>query len=184
MPGREANYPNSLPEPENVSLRSLRLFDIAPEQIGNDSVVSLSRPVERINGVYLDILEPTSVTQGWGTLKKNQSVWEKPMTIGGHKYPRGLGTHAPSRITYALDGKFSRFQAWAGPDGATTPTVSFEVLVDGKSLWKSNNMGAGMPAQWVDVDVRNGKVLELLVGDGGNGLGGDHADWAMARLLY
>jgi hypothetical protein len=24
----------------------------------------------------------------------------------------------------------------------------------------------------------------LLVGDGGNGIGGDHADWADAMLLY
>ena len=186
-PGKESfppAYPNALPEPETISLDSVNLFDVTPAQLDADAAAPLPRPIERINGVYLDTLAPVSVTQGWGTLRTNQSVWEKPMTIAGHRYVRGLGTHAPSRIVYALDAKFSRFQAWAGPDGATTPTVSFEVIVDGKSAWKSGNMTFGIPAQWVDLDVRNAKTLELLVGDGGNGLGGDHADWAMARLLY
>jgi hypothetical protein len=36
----------------------------------------------------------------------------------------------------------------------------------------------------VDLDVANAKTLELIVTDGGNGLGADHADWADAKLLY
>jgi hypothetical protein len=39
------------------------------------------------------------------------------------------------------------------------------------------------PARWVDIDVTGAKTLELIVGDGGNGIACDHADWADARLL-
>jgi endo-alpha-N-acetylgalactosaminidase len=139
--------------------------------------------MERINGVFLDTLDPVVSEQGYGTLQKNRSVWEKPMIISGQHYMRGLGTHAPARIVYDLAGQYSRFQAWAGADAATTPTVTFEVRTDGVSRWKSNLMQRGDAAQRVDVDITGAKSLELIVGDGGNGIGADHADWADARLL-
>jgi hypothetical protein len=34
----------------------------------------------------------------------------------------------------------------------------------------------------VDVDVTGAAIVELVVGDGGDGNGSDHADWADARL--
>jgi hypothetical protein len=37
-------------------------------------------------------------------------------------------------------------------------------------------------AQRVDVSLKGAKELELIVGDGGNGLAADHADWADAIL--
>jgi hypothetical protein len=128
-------------------------------------------------------MEPVSAEQGWGVLRKNQSVWEKPLVIAGTRYARGLGTHAPSRIMFNLGGKYRRFQSWAGSDAATGPTVTFEVRVDGSTRWTSNLMQRSDPAQWVDVDVAAANTLELLVGDGGNGIAADHADWAEARLL-
>ena len=137
----------------------------------------------RINGVYLDTLESVSVTQGYGTLQRNQSVLEKPMTVGWERYFRGLGTHAPGRIVYDLGGKYQRFQAWAGADQATGPTITMEVLVDGRSVWHTELLTRESPAQRVDLDVTGAKKLELLVGDGGNGIGADHANWADAMLL-
>ncbi len=77
-------------------------------------------PVEKIDGIFLDALEPVSCVQGWGKLQKNQSVWEKPMTIAGRSFRRGLGTHADSRIVYDLGGGYRRFQSWVGADGACT----------------------------------------------------------------
>ncbi len=113
----------------------------------------------------------------------NQSVWQKPMTIGSKSYSRGIGTHAPSRIVYALDKQYTRFQAEAGADGATGPTVTFEVWVDGAKRWESGLMTRDLPAKRVDVEITGASSLELVVGDGGNGVGADHADWAEARLL-
>ena len=138
--------------------------------------------MERIDGVFLDALEPVSVKQGFGTLQKNRSVWEKPLVIGGSRFVRGLGTHAPSKIVFALDGKYRRFQTWAGADANTAPTVTFEVWVDSVKRWESGLMTRDMPAASVDVDVAGAKVLELVVGDAGE-FSADHADWAEARLI-
>ena len=69
-------------------------------------------PIERIDGAFLDALEPVAVTQGWGTLQRNCSVWGKPLLIGGKRFARGLGTHAPSKIVYALNRQYRRFEAW------------------------------------------------------------------------
>ncbi|MCX5759455.1 MAG: NPCBM/NEW2 domain-containing protein, partial [Candidatus Hydrogenedentes bacterium] len=172
-----------LPLPERVSLDGQAL--LPPNDLADVSgeTVHAQRPVERIDGVFLDAVEPVEVTQGWGTLQRNKSVWEKPMIVAGTAYRRGLGTHAPSRIVYALDGQYKRFQAWAGADSATAPTVTLEVWVDGAKRWESGLMKRDDPAKRVDLEIAGAKRLELIVGDGGNGLMADHADWADARLL-
>lgn len=182
-PAADTSDTLSPPEPETVSLGSVALLPPTRLDTIEGDVVKMERPVQRINGIYLDALDPVSVTQGYGTLQKNRSVWEKPMVIAGASYIRGLGTHAPSRIVYNLDGQYKRFQAYAGADAATGPTITFEVWVDGQKKWESGLMTRETPAKQVDVDVSGAKELALIVGDGGNGIGADHADWADAKLL-
>jgi hypothetical protein len=143
----------------------------------------MDRPIEKIDGVYLDAVDPAEAKQGYGTLQKNRGIMEKPLTIGGRQFRRGLGTHSPSRIVYALDGKFKKFEAWAGADNATAPTVEFEVKVDGQTRWQSGLMTRETPAKKVDIDLTGAKTLELITTDGGNGINADHADWADAKLL-
>jgi hypothetical protein len=41
---------------------------------------------------------------------------QKPLRLGGKTYPRGIGTHATSVITYAIPPGATRFRALAGPD--------------------------------------------------------------------
>lgn len=182
-PGGKSSYPNALPQPENISLGSICLLPVTDTATAAPEKTRLTRIMQRIDGVYLDALEPISVTQSWGTLQKNRSVWEKPMRIGSQSFSRGLGTHAASRIVYTLDGKYSRFQSWVGADAAHFPSVTFEVWADGKQLWKSGLMTRDDPAKKVDLDVKGVQQLELVAGDGGNGISGDHADWADAKLL-
>jgi NPCBM/NEW2 domain len=173
---------NRLPAPECVSLDSACVLPLTPLASIQDEL-HRSAPVERINGVFLDALQPLSVVQGFGTLQKNRSVWEKPLIIGAKHFRRGLGTHAKSEIVYRLDGKYGRFQAWAGPDMATFGTMGFAVVVDGQERWKSGKMSRGDAPQRIDVDVSGAKELRLLVDDAGDNIMGDHADWAEARLL-
>lgn len=182
-PGGKSSYSNALPQPESVSLGSICLLPSTDTSTVPPETTRLTRVIQRIDGVYLDALEPVSVVQGWGTLQKNKSVWEKPMRIGSQPFLRGLGTHAASRIVYALDGKYSRFQSMVGADAAHFPSITFEVWADGKELWKSGLMTRDDPAKKVDLDVKGVQKLELVVGDGGNGISGDHADWADAKLL-
>ncbi len=139
--------------------------------------------MEKIDGIFLDALEPVSCVQGWGKLQKNQSVWEKPMTIGSRHFRRGLGTHADSRIVYDIGSRYRRFQCWVGADGASHATITFEVWGDGRKLWESGLMTRESAAKRVDLDVTGAKTLKLVVGDGGDGITSDHANWADARLL-
>jgi hypothetical protein len=181
-PGEASTNPKALPQPELISLDGAAL--LAPTDVARlpSETERVDRPVERIDGRFLDALEPVSVSQGWGTLQKNRSVWEKPLTIGNRQFLRGLGTHAPSTIIFSLDGQYRRFQAWAGADANTRPSVTFEVWVDGVQKWRSDLMTRETPAAWVDVDILGAKKLKLVVGDAGD-LTSDHADWAEAKLL-
>ena len=135
--------------------------------------------------VWLDGLPPDDVTLGWGKLQTNQSVWEKPMTIAGKKFARGLGTHADSRIVYDLaGGKFRTFRCLVGRDEhAQDGAIVFQVKLDGKGVFDSGPMAKASAAKQVEVDISAGTTLELLTLDGGDGISGDHGDWAEAQLL-
>jgi hypothetical protein len=176
------SYPNALPSPETISLDAQALLGPTDAQSAA-RVVQSKRQVEKINGVFLDALEPVSSVQGWGRLQRNQSVWEKPMTIAGRRFRRGLGTHADSRIVYDLGGRYGRFQSWVGADGASTATITFEVWADGQKRWESGLMSKQTPAKRVDLDLSGVRTLELVVGHGGDNITSDHGDWADARLL-
>lgn len=180
----KASRPNMIPAPELISVDSEKLFSIDEQDMQNLPTLFEDRPVSRIEGIYLDSLTPKSVVQGYGKLEKNQSVWEKPLIIAGKQYIRGLGTHSNSRIEYELDGKYSRFLAEAGVDGNNRGTVTFEIWVDGIKKWETGLMHYDDPAKMVDIDLKGAKSLVLIVGDGGNGISGDHADWCNAKFLY
>lgn len=177
-------YPNPLPQPETISVDGMCLMDPVDISTIPSAAIKLERPYERIDGVYMDTLEPASITQGWGTLQRNKSVWEKPIVIAARSFMRGLGTSSQTKIEYVLDGKYRRFQSWVGADWATSPSVSFEVWVDGQKKWDSGVMRRDDTAKWADVDISGARSLVLVVGDAGDGIMGDHADWADAKLLY
>lgn len=176
-PGAEADAPpGALPAPEWISLDSAMI--LAPSRVTKETgYVKRPRPVRSIEGIYLDALDPISATQGWGTLQRNQSVWEKPMTIAGTHFLRGLGTHAPAELVYALDGAYRHFEAWVGLDSAVRGSVTFDVYVDGVKRWESGRMQYNDPPRRVEVELENAKELRLLAGDAGDDMQGDHANW-------
>ncbi|MCR4411838.1 MAG: NPCBM/NEW2 domain-containing protein [Thermoguttaceae bacterium] len=135
--------------------------------------------------VYLDEIAPDEATQDWGTLQTNRSVWEKPMIVAGAKFARGLGAHANARLVYDLaGGRFKTFRCRVGRDEhAQDGVVAFQVLVDGKKVFDSGPMTKATPARPVEVNVAGAQTLELLSLDGGDGITGDHADWAEAQLI-
>jgi beta-galactosidase len=138
-----------------------------------------------VSAVWLDESSPDECTQNWGTLQTKQSVWEKPMTVAGRKFDRGLGTHANGRIMYELDGgQWKTFRAVIGRDEhAGDGRIVFEVWLDGKRLFESGPMTKESAAQPVELDVSGGKILELRTHDGGDGISGDHGNWADAQLV-
>lgn len=125
-----------------------------------------------------------SITQGWQETRTDASITGQPLTIAGRRYGRGLGTHAPGTMVFKLDGRHKRFAAAVGVDdqGGEAGSVVFTVLLDGKPAFDSGLMKQGQPAKPVALDVSGVTVLTLTCADGGDGVRGDHADWAEARI--
>ena len=181
--GEKPDYPNSLINPEFISLDSIAL--IRPTDMKyKASKVSMDIPVDVFDGVYLDVLKPVSISQEYGELMVNKNIAEgKPLRIREKQYLRGLCTHANSKIVYDLNGKYSRFQSWIGVDQSVYGSVTFEVYIDGEKKYNSTLVERNDQPRMVDVDVAAAKKLELVVTDSGNGIGGDHANWAEAKLI-
>lgn len=137
-----------------------------------------------VETVWLDTLDLQSLHQSWGHPQINRSMREKPLTIAGQVYERGLGTHATSTFRILLNRGTERFTASVGLDDAagTDGSVVFQVLADGKRVYSSGTMKRGQAAKLVDVDLRGVRTLQLLVTDAGDGITNDHGNWADARF--
>ncbi len=136
--------------------------------------------------IFLSDLEWKEASAGWSRNgdrlpRRDRDAQGNALRLGGRRFPKGIGTHAPSRILYNLGGNFTRFRAFAG--GAEKGgTVQFEVRGDGRSLYRSPVLQGLNGFQPVDVSVEGVHLLELDVSDGGNGFICDMANWALARV--
>ena len=111
----------------------------------------------------------------------------KPLKLAGATYSKGLFCHAPSRIIVRLPGPGKRFDALIGVDSNDQTvggrgSVTFTVKVGLRDLFRSGNLSEGMDPMAVKVDLAGATEFELIVGDGGDGITCDQADWADARI--
>ncbi len=81
----------------------------------------------------LTALKWQSATTGYGQVRLNRSVVNKPLRLGTRTFKTGIGTHANSFITYVLPPGTTRFRATAGPDTGAHETpgaqTSLQLLV-------------------------------------------------------
>ncbi len=133
---------------------------------------------------YLNTGMAASITQSWREARTDASVSGRPICIAGQHYEKGLGTHAPGEVVFKLERQHKRFTVDVGVDdqGGKTGSVVFKVLLDGRATFDSGLMKFGQPAKHVALDVTSISELRLIVGDGGDGVQGDHADWANAAI--
>ncbi|MEU3983789.1 NPCBM/NEW2 domain-containing protein [Streptomyces sp. NPDC026672] len=125
-----------------------------------------------------------SATSGWMSPTVDQSVggWT-PISMLGQVYPTGIGVASPSTIRYYLGDRCTRLTTTVGIDDAVRNvgpeggTSTFQVIGDGKVLFDSGVLGRDDTRQ-ADIDLTGVRVLDLVVGDGGDGGYNDRADWA------
>jgi alpha-galactosidase len=150
------------------------------------ALATLTTGIASAETVWLDTLNIGVATQGWGEPHKNKSVDNHPLTIAGQVYERGFGTHAESTLIVNLDGGAQSFSASVGVDDEVNKnpasSIEFSVIADGKALWSSGVMHAGDAAKYCEVNLPGVKTLVLKVGDAGDGIDYDHADWANAKF--
>ncbi|MFJ4467104.1 NPCBM/NEW2 domain-containing protein [Streptomyces sp. NPDC089424] len=125
-----------------------------------------------------------SATSGWMSPTVDRSVggWS-PISMLGQVHPTGIGVASPSTVRYYLGDRCTRLTTTVGiddavrnvgPDGGTS---TFQVIGDGRVLFDSGVLGRD-DVREADVDLTGVRVLDLVVGDAGDGGYNDRANWA------
>ena len=141
---------------------------------------------EKENAFWLDQADLTAMEQDWAKPNANLSCDSNKLSIAGKTYRRGVGTHAVSKVMIDVKGKGERIKGACGVDDESgeQASVEFYILADGEIIWDSKRMKKGYPAKEFDVDITGRQKIGLYVGDAGDGIHYDHADWVNLRILY
>lgn len=142
---------------------------------------------------YLSDFDWTSMQYSYAAPLKDISISRNKIRLTGEDgsekvYEKGIGAHSNSTIVYDLtDKEADYFTAFVGVDRqmfGTVGSVTFQVFVDGEKQFDSGLMNSRDPQKYIEVNISGAKELKLVVTDGGNGNGSDHASWGDAKLHY
>lgn len=141
--------------------------------------------------VYLSDLQPAKyeftpfLSLKW-PLRKDRNSVGGPLRLKGREYAKGLGTHSKCAVSYALNKRYSRFQATVGiDDGAGGKgNALVQVLLDGKPVLTSTPLLAdAAPLVIAPIDVSGANLITLFVDYGDLGDVQDHVNWCDALLV-
>jgi hypothetical protein len=165
-----------------------------PIRISSDQLMSID--VEQGKVAMLSDLKPAAYQ--YQSFDGEQYSWSADRCVSGDAlrlktangestFDRGVGLHAECTITYALGGKYSRFEAIAGLDSRTgvKGDAVLAVSVDGKEQELANGgklTFAGGPIA-LNIDVKGAKELKIVVRRDNGGNVQDHVNLAEARLV-
>ena len=142
---------------------------------------------------YLTDYDWKSTQNTYAVPKKDISASAKALRLTDEdgnevSFERGIGAHATSTIIYDLTDKdYAYFSSYVGVDREmfnSVGSVSFQVYVDGEKKFDSELMSSRDAMKYLEVDINGAKELKLVVTDGGNGNGSDHATWGDAKLHF
>ncbi|MEV0804287.1 NPCBM/NEW2 domain-containing protein [Kribbella sp. NPDC050281] len=172
--------------PGSASLTASTSYDTIGYGVQRQSTVSpvVVAPAPPTGTVPLSHHEWISATSGWMSPTVDESVGGgSPISLVSTTYPTGIGVATPSTVRYYLGKACSHLTATVGIDDAVRNvgpeggTATFQVIGDGKVLYDSGVVDRDHPKP-VDVDLTGVRVLDLFVGDAGDGGYNDRADWA------
>lgn len=118
-----------------------------------------------------------------------RSVGGGPLRAEGRDWTRGIGVHAPSRLTWKLGGEFASLRLFAAVEdpirrGQVSGSVRFRVWADGKQLFETGVIRAGESAlRLPTLSLIGVQELVLEVDDAGDGPVMDRASWLRPILL-
>lgn len=123
-----------------------------------------------------------TVVYNHGDVQRNARGAE-PLKIGEATYKGGLYCHAPSKVIVRLPGPAKSFSAQIGVDSrAGGGSVVFSIAAATKELFRSKVIRGGEAATAVNVDLNGEREFTLEVGDAGDGISCDQANWADAKV--
>lgn len=135
--------------------------------------------------LWLSEMTPERAQQEWGHLRRDRAVSGAPLEIDGTFFLRGLGTHAPATLVYAIPPDARTFAAVIGVDraGGEGGSVTVTIEVDGEPAYRSPVLTARDDAEVVRIDVAGAERLTIEVDETPDGGRSDHVDLALARFV-
>jgi len=116
----------------------------------------------------------------------DRAVSGEPIAMAGRTYPKGIGMHTQTEMTFRLRGAYRRFYADIGVDDAGKAAggqAAFKVVGDGRPLHDSGPLTAGYAPQSLSLDVAGVDRLTLMADFSSPVAAGCFADWADARVV-
>ena len=180
-----------------VNFNKAGIYEITYSVTDSDgNTISAIREVKVVDmndNIYLSDIEWKSANNSYGRATKDISASGNALRLTAEDgsvvtYEKGIGTHSTSTIVYDLTGtNYGYFTSYVGVDRqmyGTVGSVTFEVWLDGMKVYDSGFMSSRDSQKFVEVNLSGAKELKLVVTDGGNGNGSDHATWGDAKLHY
>ncbi len=120
-------------------------------------------------------------------MDRNYTGKEK-IKFAGREYLRGIGVHAYTKITYALDGTFKVLRAqYALNEDAIKGRVTVRILLDDKVVHETKDFPPGKLSPVILIDLGNAKTVSLEAHPGGDTGTPDRTKWhpdTQARLNW
>ena len=149
--------------------------------------------VRRWTSAKFEGIVPSEASQSGLVVIANNDVVQrnaragKPLNITGKRFTRGLYCHAVSKVIVKLPGPGKTFSAVVGVDSNDQTSggrgsVVFSVTNQGKDAFHSDVLREGHAPVPVKVDLNGSTEFTIEVGDAGDGISCDQADWADAQV--
>lgn len=119
----------------------------------------------------------------------DRSVSGTPLSVDGRVFTRGIGVHAPSRLTYDLGAEWKWLRGAVALDDSVARlpargSVVFRVELDGERVWESPVRRGGDPLlELPALDLEGVQRLTLEVDMAADLHMGDRADWLRMLLV-
>lgn len=126
----------------------------------------------------------TSVKTSYTAVVKDKSISSNALRLSDTSknivtYAKGLGVHSTSTIVYDLTAtNYRYFSTYFGVDRQMYGTVGFvnlQVYLDNQLVSDTGRMNSTDVQKYIEVNLASAKELKLVITDGGNGNGSDHA---------
>ena len=164
-----AKYPGSA-----IEKRAQQFSNLASNNI---TLIDLKALPADVTSADLTWAEWVSASTGWEGTRRGSAPEDGYLSLGGKVYLSGFYAHAVSRYTFDLDNRWKTFKSGYGlQDGDHPGTVVFVVRGDNRELFRSALIRDHQHRQ-LEVDVTGVRRLELIVEDGGDGVGSDWGIW-------
>ncbi|UOE44015.1 NPCBM/NEW2 domain-containing protein [Agromyces larvae] len=154
------------------------------------SVLVKVTPAAPVGETYLSDLPWLATTNGWnGNPRRDLSQDDRPLTVNGTVYPKGIGSNAVSTVDVWLGGNCTVLSGALGVDDETNngnatlkPSISGSVTGDGRALWNNSSVIRYQQKESFTIDVTGVDRLRLTADIGGDSNAYDHADWLTMSL--